>query len=515
MMDNSPLVRIQLGQGGIPLSKRIPIFYNALILTGVNLLLRFVSTSFQVYLSGKIGASGVGLLQLVMSVGGLSLTAGMAGIRTATMYLTAEELGKGRPENIHWVLAGCMRYSLVCSTFVALLLAGLAPWIAERWIEAHESVAAIRLFACFLPVNCLCGMMVGYFTAANRISTLAFVEVAEQMCSMVLTISLLHFWAVADLQRACEAVVLGGGFSGCFSLICLIVLKKRDGATWSEKIPLKKRLFQTAVPLALADNLKSSISTVENMMVPKRLSLCAYVVDPLASFGAIFGMVFPLMMLPAAILFGLVELLIPELARCSAAGSQTRIRYLAKKSLLLALLYGCLSSGILFLVGKDLCIRLYNNYEAGVYLRYYAALIPMLYCDIITDAMVKGLGQQTACVRYNIITTSVDVILLYILLPRYGMTGYFLSFLITHLLNFVLSIRRLWKITGKLISLKTPVLVLTAAIVSVFLCETLSNPLWECVFYILLLGSILSLVRVIGRKDIIWIKNLLKVKNKV
>ena len=57
--------------------KKLPIFYNALLLTGVNLVLRFVSTGFQVYLSGKIGAAGIGLLQLVLSVGGLALTAGM------------------------------------------------------------------------------------------------------------------------------------------------------------------------------------------------------------------------------------------------------------------------------------------------------------------------------------------------------------------------------------------------------------------------------------------------------
>ena len=86
-----------------------------MLLTTVNLVLRLVSTAFQVYLSGRIGAAGIGLLQLVLSVGGLALTAGMAGIRTATMYLTAEELGKRRPENIRWVLSSCMRYSLLCS----------------------------------------------------------------------------------------------------------------------------------------------------------------------------------------------------------------------------------------------------------------------------------------------------------------------------------------------------------------------------------------------------------------
>ena len=39
--------------------KKLPIFYNALMLTGVNLLLRLVSTSFQVFISGRIGPSGV------------------------------------------------------------------------------------------------------------------------------------------------------------------------------------------------------------------------------------------------------------------------------------------------------------------------------------------------------------------------------------------------------------------------------------------------------------------------
>ena len=42
------------------MGRKLPIFYNALMLTGVNLLLRLVSTSFQVFISGRIGAAGVG-----------------------------------------------------------------------------------------------------------------------------------------------------------------------------------------------------------------------------------------------------------------------------------------------------------------------------------------------------------------------------------------------------------------------------------------------------------------------
>lgn len=494
------------------MGKKLPIFYNALLLTGVNLALRLVSTCFQVYLSGKIGAAGIGLLQLLLSVGGLALTAGMAGIRTATMYLTAEEIGKRRPENVRWVLSGCMVYSLLCSGAVAVLLLVFAPSVARVWIGEPAVVGSVRMFAFFLPVNCLCGVMVGYFTAANRISTLAAVEVAEQACSMGLTVSLLQFWARGEVIRSCAAVVMGGGLSACFTLVCLVILRQRENAPTGVRISVRKRLLGTAVPLALADDLKSGISTAENLMVPKRLALCNKIGDPLAAFGMVCGMVFPVLMFPVAILFGLAELLIPEMARCAAAGSEKRIRYLAKRSLHLALLYGCVFCGILYLLSEELCLGLYKNADAGFYLRRFALLAPMLYCDAITDAMIKGLGQQTACVRYNILTSSMDVALLFVLLPVYGMEGYFFSFLVTHLINFGLSLRRLLKLTGRILSVKTVILTAVATTLSIFLANLLQAPILRGAAYVLLLGSLLYLFRVVGRKDIAWLKGLIRKK---
>ena len=494
------------------MGKKLPIFYNAILLTGVNLLLRFVSTGFQVYLSGKIGAAGIGLLQLVLSVGGLALTAGMAGIRTGTMYITAEELGKGRPENVRWVLSGCMRYSLLCSGAVSVLLYCFAPMIAGKWIGEAGVVGDVRLLAFLLPVYCLCGVMVGYFTAANRIGTLAAVEVAEQVCTMGLTVSLLHFFTQGSSVRACAGVVLGSGMGACFTLLCLLYLRRKENAPAGTPISVRRRLIETAVPLAVADDLKSGISTAENLMVPKRLALCQKIDNPLAAFGMVCGMVFPVLMFPMAILFGLAELLIPELARCAAAGSEKRIRYLAHRSLRLALLYGCLFGGLLFLLSDDLCLWLYDSREAGAYLRLFALLAPMLYCDAITDAMIKGLGQQTACVRYNIITSAMDVLFLYLLLPTYGMEGYFFSFLVTHLVNFALSLRRLLKLTGRLISPAVPVLSLLAMAGSVLLAGLLTVPAAKGVAYILLLGSLLFLFRVVSREDAFWLKGLVHKK---
>lgn len=498
-----------MDMGGYSLRKQLPIFYSALLLTGVNLLLRFVGTSFQVYLSSRIGAEGIGLLQLVMSVGSMSMVAGLAGIRTATMYLSAEELGCGRPGSIRWVLSGCIGYSILCSGAVAAAVYCLAPWLAENWIGNVLVTDAIRMSAAFLPVNCLTGVMVGYFTGAQRIGTLAAVEVAEQAASMVCTVTLLTAWAGTNAARCCQAVILGSGLGGCLTLTCLCILRLCERSSADSKIPVARRLADVAVPLALADDLKTGINTVENLMVPRRLALYSGVTSPLAAFGTVSGMVFPILMFPASILYGLAELLIPELARCAAAGSQKRILYLVRRSLKAVMLYGLLICGLEFLLAKPLCVTLYKSAEAGDQLRLYALLIPMLYCDSIVDAMTKGLGQQKICVRYNIITSALDVIFLYLLLPAYGMTGYFISFLITHLLNFILSLYRLLKITGIQIRPVLPTVSLAAAGASLIAVSSLPTA-WQTVAYPAMLLALLYLLRIVSQEDLKWFSSLIR-----
>lgn len=489
--------------------KRLPMFYSALLLTAVNLLLRLAGTSFQVYLSGKIGPEGIGLLQLVMSVGSLSMVAGIAGIRTAAMYLTAEELGRKRPENVTGTLSACFLYSILCSTTASAALYLLAPRLAEVWIGNVDTAPALRLLAAFLPVSCLCSVMTGYFTAANRIGTLAAVEVAEQLCSIGLTMFALKAWAGHDPVRACQCVILGSSLGGCLTLGCLILLRHKERAGYGKPFPIWNRLLHAALPLALADLLKSGINTTENLMVPKRLGLNPAVSNPLACFGTVSGMVFPIIMFPACILFGLAELLIPELARCAAAGSKKRISYLVRRSLKAAMLYGLAFSGLIFLLSQTLCQRFYGNTEAARSLRLYAPLIPMLYCDAITDAMTKGLGQQRACVRYNIFTSSLDVVLLYLLLPRCGMEGYFFSFLITHAINFALSLRRLLLLTEEILPLSTPLLAISAGIVAVWIARLVSPGILQCAVFLVALVCLLTLFQVFGKEDWRWVFGLL------
>lgn len=492
------------------MSKKMPMVYGALMLTAVNLMLRFVSTSFQVYLSGAIGPEGVGLLQLVMSVSGLAMTAGIAGIRTTTMYLTAEDLGQHRRGNVPWVLTGCFVYCLVTGGTVCLGLYFAAPYIAQHWIGNMAALPALRTFAAFLPITCLCGVMTGYFTAANRISTLAAVEVAEQFFCMGVTVLALLMVPDGNSQESCRAVVLGNCCGYLLTLTCLLLLYRKDRRERGSALPVAGRIMTAAVPLALADDLKAGISALENLMVPKRLALYPGISNPLAAFGIISGMVFPVMMFPAAILYSLAELLIPELARCAAVRSKQRISYLACRNLRVTLLYGLTCGGGMFLLAEVLCDWLYPGVEMAAYLRWFSLLVPMLYCDLIVDAMTKGLGQQRACVRYNIISNSLDVALLFVLLPRFGVPGYFASFVLTHLLNFCLSLRRLVKISHPGLGFAWPCFAVAAWLLSIFGASRFTGPLRQIGAFLGLFFCISYFFGVWSPGDVKWLKNLLK-----
>ena len=176
------------------------------------------------------------------------------------------------------------------------------------------------------------------------------------------------------------------------------------------------------------------------------------------------------------------------------------------------MLYGLLFGGLFYLLAIPLCRRLYGNDEAGIWLRAYGLLAPMLYCDAITDAMTKGLGQQKLCVRYNILTSALDVFFLFLLLPKYGMKGYFFSFLITHLLNFLLSLGALFRIIGRSVPLYTPVMACAASLASIYMTTYLSLPLLRMLVYPVILGCLLYLSGILRREDLRWLRSLIQKK---
>lgn len=467
-------------------------------LTAANLVIRCVSMLFQIYLSSQLGAAGLGLMQLISSVSVLVFTLGCAGVRIAAMYLVAEEFGHGRTGGVRSALSWCMGYGLLLSAVAGLLLFYFAPWLSQKWILDLRAAPSLRLLGLSLPISCLTSIMSGYFTACGKIRQMVQIELAERIASVVLTVLLLRFWAGNDLGRACCAIFGGGTVTGAFSLLVMYGIYRRDCRKFAPVpagLHMGRRLIRLCIPLAVNDYLRSGLSTLENLLIPRGLrQYGASGEQSMATYGVIHGMVFPVITFSSVLLYSLSDVMVPELARCRATGDKQRIHYLTDRCLRFGLVFSVAVAGLLGCLAEPLGMLLYQNEEAGRYILFFSPMVLILYLDAIVDGMHKGLGQQLHCVRYNTFTSLLDVLLLFFLLPRYGIAGFLFSFSVTHLINFYLSLRRLILVTGYPIAIPFTLKTSLLAIVAVIPVRLLSGISPGTLAAVLLLGGIYLLL---------------------
>ena len=427
--------------------KRNSIFYGALLLTLGSIGLRVVQMLFQIYISGVMGAEGLGRMQLVSTIGAFAAILASGGVRIAATCLTAEEVGRGNFAGVKSAMRCCCIYGLALSIPVGIGLFLMADYFAITFIAQPEGALPLRIFALFLPINTLWAVFAGYFTADGRVGELVALEFFER----ILSIAIVVVGLTVEFLDPCSMIFLGSSLATTASFILLVrrysvVFPNTQQVHMREMMP---RLLKLTIPLGLNDILKSGLNTVENMLVPQGLRKGgASNSEALSAYGTICGMVFPVITFPSVILYSLSDLLVPEMAKCRARERTERMQFLTDKCLRLTMVFAMSFAGLGLLLGRELGLLLFNSGDAGRYIRIFSPLVIMLYLDAITDGMLKGLSQQIYTVRYNTITSVLDVTFLFFLLPRYGIGGYIFSFTVTHAINFFMSIRRLILVTG-------------------------------------------------------------------
>lgn len=491
---------------------------HTLLLSLASIWMRGVSMLFQVWLSRRMGAAGLGLLQLVSTVGMLAATAGTAGVRVAAMYLTAEERGRKNPAGMRRASVCCLRYGFAVSVTVGLVLQFAAPWVSGVLLQEPDAAGALRLFGAFLPLSCLGAVLSGWFTACVKIRQLTLVEIITQ--PMVLALAALFLSRAQDAAACCRAIMLANGLgeTGMLAVLYLLYRRAQKNIPPQNRDGMWRRLLRLCLPLAMSDLLRSGLSTAEQLLIPQGLAASGLAhTGGMAAYGVIHGMVFPVMMFPATLLYALADLLVPELARCDAAGSKARIAYLSRRCLQMGLLFAAFTAGLLYAAAAPLAQLLYADDRAGGYLQLFAPLILMLYLDAIVDAMLKGLGQQVVSVRYNILTSALDIILLLWTLPRWGIDGYFWSFTVSHGINFLLSLRRLLRITRSAPQPDYCLRVITVSALAAILARTVGKVPTGAVSlifiaggYTVVFGALCVLWGVVGRQDLQWVRQLLR-----
>ncbi len=422
---------------------------NALILTCASLMLRAVSVGFNVYISNKIGAEGMGLFSLIGSVYSFALTLATSGISIAATKLTSAALGKNDPSEIKEAMKKCFVYSISFGGASAILLLSLAAPIGAQILRDERTIIPLRLFAITLPLISTSSAMNGYFTAMRRVYKNAAAQIFEQGIKITLTVYLLSVLAPDTIEGTCIAIVASGAVAEICSFVFvyteyIIDTKKHIKAKIKKNKYITRKLLGIALPTAFSSYARSGLSTIEHILIPKGLELSGSTRErSLAAYGILHSMVLPIILFPSAIITSFSSLLVPELTECKVRNNNTEISYILSRVFQLSLIFSIGVAGTLICFSGEFGIFIYDSTEAGRYIRIIAPLVPIMYMDTTTDAILKGLGEQVYTMNVNIIDSALGVILVMLLLPPFGISGYIALIFICETVNAALGISRL------------------------------------------------------------------------
>lgn len=453
--------------------------------------MRSVGVAFNVFVSSKVGAQGMGLLNLTTTVYGFAITLATSGINLAVVRLVSGALPYGNESyfdkkadrRVRKIMRNALFYCLFFSLLSSVLLFFGSNVIGTYALGDSRTVSSLKILAFTLTPISISSALNGYFNAVRRVYKNVIVQICEQAAKITVVSALLILIGPFGLEFACIAVVAGGAVSEAVcviisatlfffdrkihrnerfkhatneksahtpqSIFCIFGKKQNkdingEGDTHSERASI----VSIALPVAISTYVRSALLTIEHLAIPWGLKKSgSSASDALASYGVLHGMVFPILLFPSAVLTAFASLLIPELSSAQEKGDNGRIQSIVTRVFRFTLLFAIGVGGIFVCFSGELGTLIYNNSESSEFIRLLAPLIPIMYLDSAVDAMLKGLGEQLYTMRVNIADALMSVILVVTLLPSMGIKGYVAVIFLMELFNTALSVTKLLSIT--------------------------------------------------------------------
>ncbi len=477
---------------------RVIFLRNAAVLTVTSLLLRFVGMIFRVWLAAAVGAEGMGLYQQIFSLYMLVSVFASSGVGLAVTRLISEELTVGKRRGVDMIVMRSMGLTLVAAAVTSIILYSGAEPIAVYIISDKRAAISLKIMCASLPFMGISAVLKGYFFSRKKTLPGSASQILEQAVRIVFILTAFR-GGNTGVEDGCAAVLFGDALAEASSAIYLFVCyiydrKKTATLSGRERPPYKitRELLRIVTPIAGGRYLNTALRTAENILVPACLIKSGLTQEAaLSGFGMIKGMALPLLFFPAGLLSSVTSLLVPEMSEAAAAGHKGRIRYAAERSVTLTLIFGIPFAVIFFFAAEPLSVLIYNESGVGDLVKALAPLVPLMYLDSVSDALLKSLDKQLITFRHTLLDSLGRLAAIFAFLPPFGMTGFIVIMYASNLFTSLLNMTTLLRVTkAKINPLKKVILPILLALTGGFLADfLLSVAGLSGMVYITLLGA--------------------------
>ncbi|ANE47195.1 membrane protein [Paenibacillus swuensis] len=416
----------------------------------VNRILGFVP---RIALPRVIGAEGVGLYQLGYPFFIVILTIITGGIPLAIAKLVAEAETEGNERKVKAVLRTSLLITVAASVFFTILCIVAAPWITTHVIPDSRVYYTFLSMTPMIIIVGISSVYRGYFQGRHNMIPTAVSGLVETVIRIFAMLGFSYLMLPYGIEFAAAGAMLGvlagelGGIAVLLGQYNLTIRKlatqaespgtlreeavtgqQREGAkkSYAFGLPYLGKLMRISIPVTGGKLVGSFSYLFESIMIARSLAIAGVATGvATAQYGALQGMVIPLLLLPSALTYSLAVSLVPSLSEAAARGDQLTIHKRLHQSLRLALVTGAPCAVLLYVLAEPLCLIMYGSTETAGMLKMMAPFGLFIYFQAPLQATLQALNKPGTALFNTFVGASIKLILIYQLAtqPELGITG--------------------------------------------------------------------------------------------
>ncbi len=346
----------------------------------------------RIILSRALGAEGLGVFSVALSIFGVFTTLVSSGIPIIISHKSAKYKITGELKKEGACVSSGLIISLVCCGIVSLGLLIFKTLIISLTNNTSYFVMLALLPGLFATAiySCFRGALWGRKKHFEN----SLGEFFEQLVRLVLYLIMLS--SSADITTGATRAGLAISISYIVSmLIAIIYYYKAGGKLYKPKSQLKS-LLKSSMPITVIRIFSSLIMSLVSIILPIRLLSVGFSEDvALSLYGVAVGMTMPLLAFPNTLIGSYTTALVPELSSLRAQQKKEEFNEQVKLSIKITLFITFCFVPLFIGLGQAIGVFLFNNLESGALLVKSAWVMVPSSIAGITSSILNVMNLET------------------------------------------------------------------------------------------------------------------------
>lgn len=405
-----------------------------------------------------MGDVGLGIYHMIFNFLMICIALTTTGIPTALSCLVAKENALQDKKDANIFFISTLYIAFFISLFISIIISFSSNYLSFRLLHDENLNLFILSICPAIVMITISNVLRGYFYGIKKVLVPAIGQIIEQI-TRILFVFLLTMY-ITDKAMICYITLLGISIGEATNVIYMTVCLYKESSLYN-RFTMRLRDFYYSsmetlkMALPITCNRMSSVvlQSVSSMIVPSRLVLSGIsYTKSIGLYGIICGMVMPFVYLPFTIGSALVVNLIPSISQEVALNKIKNIKTKIYYAVVLTLGVGIFSSLFFYFFGEKLCLLIFNNKTAGIYLKTIFLAPLFLSLNQTLSAILHSIRKEVISSVNTILGMVIQVIAIYFLLPipSLNMYAYIYAITLTSIFTTILHIITLIKALKKL-----------------------------------------------------------------